>query len=210
MNRLEWKEYWRQQRLNTKPEIWKPVVGYEGLYEVSNQGRLKSLLFKNRNVTLYRDKILINKNSIWYYQICLSDFNKKIFLIHRLVAIAFIDNPENKPMVNHKDWNKLNCNVENLEWVTAKENTIHSWKNWLSKSDNNHLKNNHPMKWKLWKYNWSSKTVNQYTKDWTFIKTWNSTMDIEREIWINSWNISSCCSWRYKSAWWFKWEYTNK
>lgn len=111
-------------------EIWKPVVGFEGLYEVSNLGNVKSI---ERNGTVkggkYMSKILDNYG---YYMCKLR--NKKIVKIpkiHRLVAQAFIPNPENKPQVNHKDGNKLNNCVDNLEWVTPRENILHAVENGL-------------------------------------------------------------------------------
>ena len=111
-------------------ELWKPVVGFEGLYEVSNLGNVKSI---ERNGTVkcgrHMSKILDNYG---YYMCRLRNKNiVKLPKIHRLVAQAFIDNPENKPQVNHKDGNKLNNCVDNLEWVTSRENIIHAVENGL-------------------------------------------------------------------------------
>lgn len=134
-------------------EIWLPIVGYEGIYEISNFGRVKSL---QRTVEhhgaksgLYNkaEKILSpQKHSTkgGYYEVCLWRENKsKNFKLHRLVATAFIPNPENKPEVNHKDGDKSNNCVNNLEWVTSKENITHAWNNNLVNS--NHRKS--PIKW---------------------------------------------------------------
>lgn len=95
-------------------ESWKPVVGYEGLYEVSNLGRIR------------RVKIIEpTKKKHGYMQVSLIDRNgvQKSFRVHRIVATAFIPNPENKPQVNHKDENPENNRASNLEWATAEENT---------------------------------------------------------------------------------------
>lgn len=92
--------------------LWKTIEGYVGLYEVSSTGLIRSEKTQKLN------KPHINHKG--YYKVTLSNCGtKKNFRIHRLVAIAFIPNPENKPEVNHKDLNKLNNNVENLEWVTG-------------------------------------------------------------------------------------------
>lgn len=101
-------------------EIWKDIEGWQGIYQISNKGRLKSFK-KNSN-----GFILSNKNSNGdYFSVVLAYAGKKSFTrIHRLVAEAFIPNPENKPEVNHKDGNKQNNYIENLEWSTHSENLL--------------------------------------------------------------------------------------
>ena len=114
-------------------EIWKPIKGYEWIYEVSNLGRVKRLetLVKNKNgYRLVKEKIL-NIPSYIYQTVFLSNGKVKQHYVHRLVATAFIENPLNKEQVNHKDGNKLNNNVSNLEWVTKAENQIHAIENGL-------------------------------------------------------------------------------
>lgn len=98
-------------------EIFVPIKGYEGLYEVSNLGRIKS--FKNGSQIL---KPVITKKGYFTIVLCLNGVPKR-FLIHRLVAQAFIPNPDNLPFVNHKDEVKTNNVVTNLEWCTAKYNS---------------------------------------------------------------------------------------
>lgn len=98
-------------------EIWKDVVGYEGLYKISNHGRLISLKYG-------KEKILKFGKARGYLQTNLHKNGKfKKAFIHRLVASAFIDNPDDLPQVNHKDENKTNNNACNLEWCTAKYNS---------------------------------------------------------------------------------------
>lgn len=110
-----------------KTEIWQPVKGYEGLYEVSNLGRIKSLNYNHTG----KEKILKPANNGWgYLQIVLCrDGKVKHFKVHRLVAIAFLPNPEGLPEVNHKDENKSNNCVENLEWCDVKYNINYGSRN---------------------------------------------------------------------------------
>lgn len=104
-------------------EIWKPVKGFEGVYEVSSWGRIKSFLKHKEGYILS----LKNKNKDHYIFIKLISTNsKKTFLVHRLVAQHFIPNVESKPEANHKDRNRQNNRVLNLEWVTTKENNAHA------------------------------------------------------------------------------------
>jgi len=113
-------------------EIWKDIEGFEGIYQVSNFGRIKSLdryiqertgRMKNNFV---KGKILSPKKKK-YYEVSLARNQciKQVF-VHRLVAEAFIVNGDSKPQVNHKDGDKYNNNVYNLEWCTAKENVTHA------------------------------------------------------------------------------------
>lgn len=104
-------------------EIWKDVVGYEGYYKVSNLGRVKSLdRINNKGVTQIGRVLKCGYRS-GYKSVALSKNGKSVScVIHRLVAIAFVPNKNNKPQVNHIDEDKNNNNVNNLEWVTAKEN----------------------------------------------------------------------------------------
>ena len=111
----------RELIIDLPNEIWKPVVGYEGRYEVSNIGRVKSLNFMRRGYP----KILTQRviNSKYLSTIILA----KGMLIHRLVAKAFIPNPENKPCVNHIDRIRVNNKDTNLEWCTYSENVLYSF-----------------------------------------------------------------------------------
>ena len=118
-------------------EIWKPINGYEGIYEVSNLGNVRSVdrvvkQMHNGGVVCnhkYRGKVLKggkDQNGYRHLILCNKDRKRKTALVHRLVAEAFIPNPDSLPQVNHLDENKLNNRVDNLEWTTHKENTQYS------------------------------------------------------------------------------------
>jgi hypothetical protein len=117
-------------------EIWRPVVGYEGFYEVSNLGNVRSIDRVDSQGQMRHGrvrKLLLNK--VGYLYVGISVNNKKANLnVHRLVAKAFIPNPDNKPQVNHIDGNKTNNVVSNLEWATISENTLHAYKTKLIKN----------------------------------------------------------------------------
>lgn len=117
-------------------EIWKHINGYEQFYMISNLGRVKSIAYVHeigrdqgrKRKIIQREKILKPwNNGNGYLVVSLNDGNKrKNRYVHRLVAEHFIDNPNNAPVINHIDYDKNNNRVDNLEWVTQKENTHHS------------------------------------------------------------------------------------
>lgn len=125
-------------------ELWKDVVGYEGYYQVSNLGRVRSLdrTLDSPNIltggaVVRKGKLLKQKRILGYLYVhlCVHD-ERKMRRVHRLVAEAFIPNPDHKPQTNHKNGNKLDNRVYNLEWVTASENGLHSYANGLSHTVN--------------------------------------------------------------------------
>ena len=174
-------------------EIWKPIKGYEGLYEVSNFGNVRSL---KRNTT--EGKVLKQGwHTRGYSNVSLSKGNNhKTRSIHRLVAETFIPNPNNLPEVNHKDGNKKNNCVENLEWVTRIENVLHSMETGLKKP----IFNN-PLR---------SKAVNQYSLDGILLQTYPSTGEAERQTGVRHGNISKCCNRQTPTAGGYKWKYESE
>lgn len=113
--------------MTVNEEIWKDIEGYEGLYQVSNYGRVKRMFIKGAK----KETILkLAKNKTGYIRVCLSKNSKKSNKhIHRLVAEAFIPNPNNLPQINHKDENPNNNYVDNLEWCNGKYNTNYGTRN---------------------------------------------------------------------------------
>jgi len=114
--------------LNINNEIWKPVIGFEGRYEVSNQGRIKSIIDNHGKPKSHIKSVRIRSESCkyLYVQFFIKD---KVFheAVHRVVAKAFIKNKDNKPMVNHINGDKLKNDAYNLEWVTCSENHKHAF-----------------------------------------------------------------------------------
>lgn len=169
--------------MNENNEVWKDILGYEGHYQVSNKGRVKSL-------KLGKERILKPRRDVGgYLQVYLcKNGDKKWCLVHRLVAQAFIPNSNNLPQINHKNEDKTDNIVENLEWCSAKYN-------------NNYGTHIQRIAEK------TSKPVLQYTKDGKFIQEWKSVMDVERNLGYFQSAISACCLGKLKSAYKFVWKY---
>lgn len=114
-------------------EKWLPIINYENLYEVSNYGNVKrktvNVLYSNGIECLHKGRVLKQELAKGYKRVTLSKQGKsKRFLVHRLVALHFIENNEKVKCVNHIDGNKVNNNIKNLEWVTYSQNEKHSYK----------------------------------------------------------------------------------
>lgn len=169
-------------------EIWREIAGYEGLYKVSNMGRVMSLNYRHTG----KVKVLKNRPEKDGYLVINFCYNGKIktFKIHRLVAEAFIPNPDNLPQVNHKDEDKTNNCVENLEWCTNKYNSNYGTRK-------HRLSETHKI------------SVSQFDKTGLLIKVYSSGITAQMETGINSSNITKCCRGKLKTAGGYIWRYTN-
>lgn len=176
-------------------EIWKDIKGYEGKYQVSNLGNVKSL---NYNRTK-KEHLLGLYSCRGYLQVVLSkNCICKKFLVHRLVAEAFIENPDNLPQVNHIDENKLNNRVDNLEWCGAKYNTNFGTR--LQRIMFTRIVNNGKK---------APKKIDQYSLDGKFIKTWNSGAELAKNG-FNRANIWKCCNGLLKTSKGYIWKSRRK
>lgn len=176
-------------------ERWKDIEGYEDLYQISNTGKVRSLdryikIGQNRRIKKGQIiKVPIKKG---YYQVRLSKNGKrKSFNVHRLVAKAFIPNPNNLPQVNHKDENKLNNNMQNLEWCNALYNNIYGTR--IERVRNK-----------------TGKKIIQYDLNGNFIQEFNSLSDIKRKLNYNMTSISNCCKNRTKKSHGYIWKFKSE
>lgn len=174
-------------------EQWLPVKGYEGLYEVSSLGRLRSLDRESCGKH-YRGKIhLDNQTGKYITDILCKDGTRSSRRRHRLVAEAFIPNPEGKSDVNHIDGNGHNNCISNLEWTSHKENTDHSWKNGFTKM---------PPK--------VVREVDQFNKSGKYIKSFDSVKEAASAVGCFDGDISRCCKGIRKSAGGYIWKYKGE
>lgn len=169
-------------------EIWKPLENYEGLYEVSNYGIVKSLNYRKTG----KERILKgNANGDGYLRVTLTkNGKKKTCRINRLVAQAFIPNPDNLPEVNHKDEDKTNNKVENLEWCTRAYNCNYGTR---SKKVAEKL----------------SKPIYSIDKESGLVTYWESATVAERQTGISNKHINDCLKGRRKSAGGYYWFYAS-
>lgn len=166
-------------------EIWKDIEGYEGCYQVSNLGRVKSLMYGKEKIL----KAQVVTNGYLAVSLCKEGKIKK-HTIHRLVAKAFIENPDNLPQVNHRDENKTNNTIQNLEWCSAEYNMNYGNRNKRSVESNT----NNPKK---------SKQVLCVETN----KIYPSVMQVKREFGFSNSNISKVCLGKIKSAYGYTWRY---
>lgn len=176
--------------MESNKEIWADIDGYSGLYQVSNIGRIKSLGGKSNHNS---EMIMKQQEILGYMSVTLTkDSVQKMYKVHRLVANAFIDNSDSKPQVNHKDGNKKNNIVSNLEWVTPSENSKHAFENGLSKIQRG-------------KDNQRSITIERIGDNGVILDEYCGYREAERITGIPHNSISRCCRGKAQSAGGYKW-----
>jgi len=187
-----------------KNETWKDIEGYEGLYQISDIGNVKTLkriiVHEPRNYTA-KEKILKPSIQNGYYTVGLhKNKHVKYFRVHRLIAIAFIPNVEHKECVNHMDCNRLNNSICNLEWVTKGENNQHAWDNFRQEKLRQILKNG-----------LRKRKVAQLDNLGNIIKIFDSIKTARECLKICSSHISDCCNGKYgrKTCGGYIWKYIN-
>ena len=171
-------------------EVWRDVKGYEGLYQVSNMGRVKSLGRKDRFGRVIKERILepaVTHNG--YLRVGLHvDGKRKMLRVHRLVCEAFHENPDNKSEVNHVNEDKTDNRACNLEWSTRTENCNHGSRNErVAKA--------------------LSKPIGQFSLDGKLIKVWQSACEARRQTGFDQGYVGAVARGKFKQAYGYIWKY---
>lgn len=182
-------------------EVWKDVVGYEGRYQVSNQGRVKSLDSVDSIGRAKTGKVIsVKRNNRGYVQVHLHRDGKcAMKLMHRIVAEAFIDNPNGYDQVNHINENKADNQVENLEWCTNMYNRHHG-------SGIERMARNRDYKLVVANVN---KAIAQIDKMGNTVNIWKNISEAKRHTGVNDTSISFCCRGKQRTAGGYFWRYAE-
>lgn len=182
-------------------EEWKVIPGFEGRYSVSNMGRVKVhesyLNASNGNKRRKPEKILKpNRNNSGYRTVGLGrrvDGTRRTKTIHKLVAIAFVPNPDGKPVINHKDENKDNNRADNLEWCTYKENIHYNNDSAIVRGAER-----------------QRQYFGQYDLDGNLVKVWHGFKKLDRETEYCRRTVTRCCQGKIETYKGYKWKYLTK
>lgn len=177
---------------------WRDVVGYEGLYEVSNDGRVRTVghVTNNHEIPPKELGVRTYKNQRYARVRLYKNGVPKDYMVHRLVAQAFVPNPDNKPQVNHLDGDRSNNSAENLEWCTASENQRHAYETGLKNIEDTAV--------------FTRKRVLQIGQDGEIVRVWRSMSDAARSLGLQVSNISHCCRGKIKMTGGYQWEYDSE
>ena len=179
---------------------WKDIVGYENEYQINQFGEIRTLKDSPKLKKYDVLKPQISKRNGYVYQMLYKNGKEKLLRVHRLVAMAFLPNPNNLPQVNHKDGNKQNNSVDNLEWCKQSDNMKHAYKNGLQIPSENQRKaiiNTNKLK---------QKKVCQI-KDGEIINTFSGISEASRQTKISISCISRCCNLKRKSTNGYEWRF---
>lgn len=187
--------------MSVKSEIWKPIIGYEDKYMISNFGRVKSLSTYENNQHSMQEKIL--KPIVYSNGYCVVSLRKKRFFVHRLVATHFLLPIKDKLQVNHIDGDKKNNRVDNLEWVNASENLKHAFKIGLKHSSNK-------QKQAMMLVNRNKRKKVSMLLNGVSLNIFNSITEAEHYLGVNRSHISDVCKGKRNKALGFEWKYVGE
>lgn len=188
-------------------EIWKDIPGYEGRYRVSSWGRVMSMNFEGR----CGPRLLRGTVSCYGYRVVTlyKDGKEKKWFVHRLVAIAFIPNPGNKPMIDHIDTVRTNNHIENLRWCTLTENQNNplTLKKFSQTSTGRRFSEETRKRMSAIHKEIHFTPIYQLSLSGEIIKEWPGLKIAAEELGVQHRSISQCCRGRYKTAGGYKWKY---
>lgn len=167
-------------------EVWRDINGYEGLYQVSNLGNVRSLNWGNTGVVR---NLYLKPHRKGYLQVELhKNAKRRMFTVHRLVATHFVQGFAIDRVVNHINEIKTDNRAENLEWVSYSYNNLYSWRNRQRNLS-------------------SSPPVIQYSMQGEVIKVWDSPIDVKHSLRYSDWSIRECCRGKRKQAYGYRWQF---